>query len=92
MAGRGRGGAGFECPAPVPADPDLDHVIALRVEGLDDRARGGERDLVLARAPARQDRYAHTAAGQVHGGGGGPVVVPVVVPEYWPIVIVTVDP
>ena len=47
--------AGAELPAPVAADLDGHRLVARRVERLDHRARRGERDLVLARAPAHDD-------------------------------------
>ena len=55
----------------VAADGDVDDVVALRIERLEHRAGGGEGDVVLARAAAREQRDAEPAA---HG-----VVVVVVV-------------
>src|SRR5204862_2018951 len=96
LGGR-RVGAGFEClglaalerPASVAADGDLGDLVPLGVESPGNGACGSERDLVLARAAAREDDHAEAAAGGAH-----PLVVVVVVPagEYWPIVIVTVEP
>ena len=47
--------AAAELPAAVAADLDRDRVVALGVERVQDRARRGERDLVLARAAAHDD-------------------------------------
>ena len=54
-----------ELPAPVAPDPDRRHLVALRVEGGHDGARR-ERDLVLARATAREHRDPDAVA---HGVG-----------------------
>ena len=54
--------AGRERPAAVAADLDRAHVVALGVERGDDRGRRRERDLVLARAPAREHGQPHAAA------------------------------
>src|SRR5712671_5568965 len=74
-----------KCPAAVAADRDADDVVALRVECLEHRARREERDVVLARTAARNERDAEAPA------HGVVVVVPVVVPplESWPTVSVT---
>ena len=53
-------GRGFELPAPVLADLDGAHVVAVGVEGIDDRARGRDRDVVLARAPAHNHRHPYS--------------------------------
>src|SRR5438876_2788633 len=78
-------GAGAELPAAVAADRHRHRLVQLGVERLEHRARGRERDLVLARAAAGQDGDADAAR---HGGGG----VVVVVPTKWPTVSVTVVP
>ena len=51
-------GAGLERPAAVAADRDADDVVPLRVERREHRAGGGEGDVVLARAAAREQRDA----------------------------------
>src|SRR5215210_1313695 len=58
--------AGFELPAAVAADRDRHRVVALRVERLQHRAGGGERDLVLARAASHQDGNLQSTS---HGTG-----------------------
>jgi len=51
----------LERPAAVAADRDLGDLVPLRVERRDDRPRGGEGDLVLARPAAREDGHADPA-------------------------------
>ena len=58
-AGRQPGG---ERPGPVPADLDHLGLVAGGVERLDDRTRRGKRDLVLARAAAREHGHAQPRA------------------------------
>src|SRR6185312_2401883 len=58
-------------PAAVPSDLDRPHVVSLRIERGGDGRGGRERDVVLARPPAREHRQPHAAA---HGGGGCAVV------------------
>src|SRR5439155_21492873 len=88
MAGAVR--SGLESPAAVAADRDFGDLVPLRVERPGDRPRRRKRDLVLARAAAREDGHAETA-GRPHpspvvgGGGGGPG-------ECWPTRMVTVEP
>src|SRR5207302_4503981 len=67
------GTPGVELPAPVAADRDRRRLVAARIERLEHRARRGERDLVLARAPAHQHRDAPALdhPGVAGGGGGG---------------------
>jgi hypothetical protein len=50
---------------PGAVTPDLDraYLVTRRIERLDDRTGRGPRDLVLARAPALDDRYAETGDG-----------------------------
>jgi hypothetical protein len=71
--GRSRG-ASLERPAAVAADRDADHVVPLRIERREDGAGRGERDLVLARAPAGEEGDAESLR------HGVVVVVAVVVP------------
>ena len=66
----------LERPAAVAADRDVHDVVALRIERLEHRAGGGEGDVVLARAAAREQRDAEPAA---HGVVGVVVVSVVVV-------------
>ena len=82
--------AGDELPASVAADPDRDRVVAVGVERLEHRAAGGERDRMLARAPAHQDRDAQAWA--LAHGDVVVVVVVVVVCLKWPTKIVTDAP
>ena len=65
----------IESPAAVAADRDRHRFVALRVERLEHRTRGRERDVVLTRPAAREDRDADTAT----HGTGTVVVVAVVV-------------
>src|SRR5712691_11798152 len=78
MSARGK------CPAAVAADRDADDVVTLRIERLEHRARREQRDVVLARAAAGDERDAEAPA------HGVVVVVPVVVPPLasWPTVSV----
>ena len=50
-------GRGLELPAPVLADLDGAHVVALGVERIDDGASRRDRDVVLARASAHDHRH-----------------------------------
>ena len=75
---------GLERPPAVAADGDVHDVVALGVERLEHRARREQRDVVLARAAAREQGDAEPAA---HGVGGGLVGGP---PGFsWPTVSVT---
>src|SRR4029077_14888706 len=65
----------FERPAPVAADCDLGDLVPVGVEWRAAPTRRGERYLVLARAPARENGHANAAPSRAHGGGGGPDVV-----------------
>ena len=49
------------CELPAPALVDLDHdgLVALGIERGDDRARRRDRDVVLARAAAGENRHAN---------------------------------
>src|SRR5262249_57122716 len=71
-------GPGFEGPPSVAADRHRDHVVAVGVERLEHGPGRGEGDLVLARAPAREQRDADAPA---HGVCA--VVVAAVV--VWPV-------
>ena len=51
--------AGCELPATALVDLDDDGLVALGIERGDDRACRGERDLVLARAAAREHGHAN---------------------------------
>ena len=68
--------AGLERPAAVAADRDRRRLVALGVERLEHRAGRRERDLVLARAPAGDDRdpdapaHGIVVVGCVVSGGG----------------------
>src|SRR5437867_3494834 len=75
---------------PVAVDLDRDGLEALRIEALDHGARGLERDLVLARAAARDDRDANLPAHGVVVVVG--VVVSVVCSLNRPTVITTFEP
>src|SRR5262249_33291980 len=85
--------SGAERPVPVPPDLDRHCLVTLGVECLQHRTGRSERDLVLARAPAHDDRDAPLP----HGTWATVDVVPVVVvvvgggAVYLPTVIVTVD-
>ena len=57
-----------ELPAAVAADRDRHRLVALGVERLEHRARGGERDVVLARPAAGEHGDADAPA---HGNGDG---------------------
>ena len=72
-----------ELPATVAADGDGDDVVLLGVEGLQHGAGGGERDLVLGRPAARENRDPQPG----HYGGPGVVVEP-----NLPTAIVTIVP
>ena len=65
-----------ELPAAVAADLDGDGVVASGIERGEHRPAGGDRDLVLARAPAEEDGDADASA---HG-------------VNWPTTIVTSEP
>src|SRR3954452_12798602 len=67
--------AGPELPAAVAADRDRHGLVAVRVERLEHRAGGRERDLVLARPAAGE----HGDPEAPRHGGGTVVVVSVVV-------------
>src|SRR5688572_8201805 len=45
-------------PAPLLIDRDQTHVVARRIERAEDRARRGDRHLVLDRAPSKQESHA----------------------------------
>src|SRR5262249_33714079 len=60
-----------ERPGAVAADLDGHRVVAGRVERIDDRAGRGQRDLVLARPAAGDDRDPAPVHGAGGGGGGG---------------------
>ena len=62
LAERGRAGRRRQRPGAVPPDLDRLRLVAVGVERLDDRARRRERDLVLARAPAREHGHADARA------------------------------
>src|SRR4051794_34240614 len=75
---------GAEAPPSVAANCDADDVVPVRIERLEHRARREQRDVVLARAAAGDERDAETPA------HGVVVVVPVVVSPVgsWPTVSV----
>ena len=50
-----------QLPAPVPADLDRAHLVAIGIEGVEDGASRGHRDVVLARAAAHEHGYARPA-------------------------------
>ena len=70
-----RAAPAVERPAALPVDLDADHVDPELFERGDHAARGGERDVVLARPAAEEhgDAAAHCVAGGAAGGVGGPV-------------------
>src|SRR5207244_4218668 len=74
----------LELPAPVAADCDARDLVAVGIERLQHRPRRRERDLVLGRAAAGDQRDPNAAVA-AHGVG---VVVGVVSWTKWPTVIV----